>query len=226
VKRPTFVLTLVVGLLLAGTLAAPAANPETDDQKTLYALGQVLAQRINGLGLTEEEVAYIQDGLSDSVLGRDSKAPVETWRAKIDVLLGVKREAMAAVEKDAGDAFVAEAAKAAGAVKTASGAIYLETLAGSGAQPAVTDTVKLHYHGTLRDGTVFDSSVVRGQPASFSLNRVIPCWTEAVQKMRVGGKAKIVCPPDIAYGDRGAGALIRPGAVLTFEVELISIDSR
>ncbi len=82
----------------------------------------------------------------------------------------------------------------------------------------------VHYHGTLRDGTVFDSSVERGQPAQFALNRVIPCWTEGLQLMKVGGKAKLVCPPEIAYGDRGAGQLIKPGAALTFEVELISIE--
>jgi len=116
-----------------------------------------------------------------------------------------------------------EKAGAANEVKTASGLIYTELKAGSGPSPAATDTVKVNYRGTLADGTEFDSSYKRGQPAEFPLNRVIPCWTEGVQKMKVGGKAKLVCPPSIAYGDRGAGRAVPPGATLTFEVELLDI---
>ena len=94
---------------------------------------------------------------------------------------------------------------------------------GTGDSPKDTDTVKVHYHGTLRDGTVFDSSVERGTPAQFPLNRVIPCWTEGVQKMKVGGKGRLTCPASIAYGDRGAPPKIKPGAALAFEVELLEI---
>ncbi len=103
-----------------------------------------------------------------------------------------------------------------------SGLGYTEIEAGSGASPGPTDTVVVHYHGTFPDGRVFDSSVQRGEPARFPLNRVIPCWTEGLQKMRVGGKAKLVCPPEIAYGARGSGP-IPPNATLHFEVELIDI---
>ena len=102
--------------------------------------------------------------------------------------------------------------------------VYIPVSEGSGASPKPTDRVKVHYHGTLQDGTVFDSSVERGQPATFPLNGVIACWTEGLQKMKVGGKAKLVCPSDIAYGDRGAPPKIKPGATLTFDVELISIE--
>jgi FKBP-type peptidyl-prolyl cis-trans isomerase len=94
---------------------------------------------------------------------------------------------------------------------------------GSGASPAASDTVKVHYHGTLRDGSVFDSSVDRGTPAEFPLNRVIPCWTEAVQGMKVGEKAHITCPSEIAYGDRGMPPAIKGGTALAFDVELIEI---
>jgi FKBP-type peptidyl-prolyl cis-trans isomerase FkpA/FKBP-type peptidyl-prolyl cis-trans isomerase FklB len=97
--------------------------------------------------------------------------------------------------------------------------------AGSGAAPKATDTVKVHYKGTLRDGSVFDSSIERGQPATFPLNRVVPCWTEGLQKMKIGGKAKLACPSNLAYGDRGAPPKIKPGAALLFEVELLSIES-
>ena len=118
------------------------------------------------------------------------------------------------------------AAKEAGAVATASGLVYLSLRDGTGASPAETDTVKVHYKGTLPDGKEFDSSYKRGQPAEFPLNRVIKCWTEGVQHMKVGGKAKLVCPSAIAYGERGVSGLIPPHATLLFEIELLGIARR
>lgn len=108
-------------------------------------------------------------------------------------------------------------------VTTASGLVFESVTTGSGASPKATDTVRVHYRGTFPDGREFDSSHKRGQPTEFPLNRVIPCWTEAVQLMRPGGKAKITCPPAIAYGERGAGGVIPPNATLNFEIELISV---
>jgi FKBP-type peptidyl-prolyl cis-trans isomerase FkpA len=108
--------------------------------------------------------------------------------------------------------------------KTASGLIFKSTRDGSGPSPQASSVVQVHYRGTLTNGKEFDSSYSRGQPAVFALNRVIPCWTEGLQMMKVGGKAVLTCPPSIAYGDRGAGGgLIPPGATLNFEVELLSI---
>lgn len=107
---------------------------------------------------------------------------------------------------------------------TASGLVFESVLTGNGPTPKATDTVKVHYRGTFPDGREFDSSYQRGQPATFALNRVIPCWTEAVQMMRPGGKARITCPPQIAYGARGAGGVIPPDATLMFEIELIAIE--
>lgn len=104
-----------------------------------------------------------------------------------------------------------------------SGLSVLTVKEGSGANPKASDVVNVHYRGTLADGKEFDSSYKRGQPIEFPLNRVIPCWTEGVQKMKVGGKAKLTCPPDIAYGSRGAGQAVPPNATLTFEVELLGI---
>ena len=112
---------------------------------------------------------------------------------------------------------------AAAPVTTPSGLIYQSLKDGSGAPPAATDTVQVHYRGTFPDGREFDSSHRRGQAAEFALNRVIPCWTEGVQRMKPGGKARLVCPPAIAYGERGAGNVIPPNATLHFEVELISV---
>jgi FKBP-type peptidyl-prolyl cis-trans isomerase FkpA len=108
-------------------------------------------------------------------------------------------------------------------VTTKSGLIYQSLKEGAGASPAATDVVKVHYRGTFPDGREFDSSHKRGEPTEFPLNRVIPCWTEGVQMMKPGGKAKLVCPPAIAYGERGAGGVIPPNATLHFEVELVSV---
>mgnify|MGYP002149287979 CR=1 FL=1 len=121
----------------------------------------------------------------------------------------------------------AAAAAEAGAVVTPSGLVYRALKEGSGASPTAADTVRVHYRGTLTNGKEFDSSYARNQPAEFPLNRVIPCWTEGVAKMKVGGKAKLTCPAPIAYGARGAGnGLIPPNATLTFEVELLGVAGR
>ncbi len=122
---------------------------------------------------------------------------------------------------------VAASAKEAGAVVTASGLVYRSLADGQGASPKASDTVKVHYRGTLPDGKEFDSSYKRGQPISFPLSGVIPCWTEGVQRMKVGGKSKLTCPAALAYGERGAGGgLIPPNATLLFEVELLDIAQR
>lgn len=116
-----------------------------------------------------------------------------------------------------------KAAAEKGAVKTPSGMVYRALTEGSGANPKETDVVRVHYKGTFPDGKEFDSSYKRGQPTEFPLNRVIKCWTEGVQRMKVGGKAKLTCPPSLAYGEKGAGGTIPPNATLQFEVELLTI---
>lgn len=122
--------------------------------------------------------------------------------------------------------FATAAAKEAGALVTPSGLVYLSLKDGKGDSPAATDGVKVHYKGVLANGTEFDSSYKRGQPATFPLNRVIPCWTEGVQRMKPGGKARLTCPPEIAYGSRGAGSAVPPNATLQFEVELLEVIRR
>jgi FKBP-type peptidyl-prolyl cis-trans isomerase FkpA len=163
--------------------------------------------------------------LTDGALGRPSQVDVEAQMPKIQEF-GMARVAKAAEEETkASDAFLATAAAEPGAEKLASGLVYREVTAGTGESPKASDVVKVHYHGTLRDGTVFDSSVDRGEPVEFPLNGVIPCWTEGVQKMKVGGKSRLVCPSSIAYGERGAPPKIKPGAALAFDVELIGIGA-
>lgn len=124
------------------------------------------------------------------------------------------------------DAALTAASKDAGAKVTASGLVYASIKEGAGAKPAASDRVKVHYKGSFPDGREFDSSYKRNAPAEFPLNRVIPCWTEGVQMMKVGGKAKLTCPASIAYGERGAGGVIPPNATLQFEVELLGINGK
>jgi FKBP-type peptidyl-prolyl cis-trans isomerase FkpA len=123
----------------------------------------------------------------------------------------------------ASKAYLEKAAAMPGAARTASGLVYRELTPGTGSSPKVTDVVKVHYRGTLVDGTEFDSSYKRNEPAQFPLNRVIPCWTEGVQKMKVGGKSQLVCPSNIGYGDAGSPPAIPGGATLIFEIELLGI---
>src|SRR5262249_43642691 len=134
--------------------------------------------------------------------------------------------AVSSIAYAAGTSKQPEKAGAANEVKTASGLIYTELKAGSGPSPAATDTVKVNYKGTLPDGTEFDSSYKRGQPAEFPLMGVIPCWTEGVQKMKVGEKARLVCPSNIAYGDQGRPPTIPGGSTLVFEIELMAISTK
>ena len=203
--------------------SAPTGGLDTEDARTLYAMGTMLARSLATLDLTEDELAHVTAGMRDSVTGAEPKVDAGEYRSQIQSFSAERRAAASAREQEAGKAFAAEAASAAGAQTTDSGLVYVEQTAGEGDSPAATDRVRVHYHGTLRDGTVFDSSVDRGEPATFPLNRVIPCWTEAVQKMKPGGKATIVCPAEIAYGDRGSPPRIPPGATLSFEVELLEI---
>lgn len=217
---------LCAGLLLASVASARAAGPElkTDEQKTLYALGLALSQSLSSFKLTDAELDLVKAGLTDGVLNHEKKVELETFGPKIQELAHTRAAAAAGDEKKSSQSFLEKAAAEKGTTKTASGLVYSEITPGTGGQPKATDKVKVHYQGTLIDGTVFDSSVQRGQPVTFALNQVIPCWTEGVQRMKVGGKSKLICPSNIAYGDHGAPPKIKPGATLVFEVELLEIE--
>lgn len=215
-----------VALFLAAASATQAAEPQlkTDDQKAMYGLGLLLSQKVAVFKMTAAELDLLKAGLTDGVLNRDKKVDLDAIAPKIQQLAQARSLAAAEEEKKASQTFLDKAAKAKDVIKTDSGLIYSEIKAGTGEQPKPTDKVKVHYHGTLIDGTVFDSSVKRGEPASFGLNQVVPCWTEGLQKMKVGGKSKLICPSNIAYGDHGKPPTIKPGATLVFEVELLSIE--
>ncbi|HEY0682582.1 MAG TPA: FKBP-type peptidyl-prolyl cis-trans isomerase [Steroidobacter sp.] len=204
----------------AKAAAAPTASAPltgSDDEKALYALGVAVSQNIASFEFTPAELEKVKQGFTDGALGKKPAVDVQTY---IPRLREMQQTRIAATAKKVLD----KEAAAPGAKRLDSGLIITTVKEGTGPTPKATDTVKVHYHGTLPSGKVFDSSVDRGEPATFPLNGVIPCWTEGVQQIKVGGKSKLVCPANIAYGDRGAPPDIGPGATLIFDVELIGIE--
>ena len=205
----------------------PTVEFANDDARIIYALGALIGEDIVGLNLSEDEFALVSAGMRDVIDGLPPRIELELYGPQISILANERMQtaafAEAEPEKLASAAFADEKAAESGAERMASGVVYLSITEGDGANPTAADTVTVHYHGTLRDGTVFDSSVDRGVPSSFPLGGVIPCWTEGVQRIRVGGKANLLCPSDTAYGDAGRPG-IPGGAALLFEVELLSID--
>ena len=201
----------------------------TDDQKTLYAMGFIAGGNFAQFKLTAAEFEVFQKGLAASSLGTKAEIDLAAYQPRIEPFLQAKvaqarvaNVGIAQARKTTDGAAVTKAAAEAGAVQLPSGAVIQTLKPGTGASPKPTSTVKVHYEGKLTDGTVFDSSIQRGQPVEFALNGVIPCWTEGVAKMKMGEKARLTCPSDAAYGDQGQGP-IPPGATLIFEVELLSI---
>ncbi|HLO24909.1 MAG TPA: FKBP-type peptidyl-prolyl cis-trans isomerase [Geobacteraceae bacterium] len=207
-------------------LAVPAfavGAPMTEDEKTIYAIGIALARQLAVFNLTPGEFELVQRGFADSRPDKQPAVDYDSHVEKIQELAQTRRAALGAKVASEGKEFLAKVAAVKGAVKTESGLVYLSLKEGSGATPSETDTVKVHYRGTFTDGQEFDSSYKRDEPSMFPLNGLIKCWTEGVRKMKVGGKAKLVCPPAIAYGEKGAGSVIPPNATLIYEVELIDV---
>jgi FKBP-type peptidyl-prolyl cis-trans isomerase FkpA len=201
----------------------PAAPPAltTDEQKTVYALGLMMAQSIAPFNLSPAEIEIVKRALTDSAAGKPA-VELSEWGPKIQPLATSRAAVVAEKQKALSAAYLAKAAAEPGAVKTDSGLVYRELKVGEGQSPKATDTVKVHYRGTLVNGTEFDSSYKRNEPAQFPLNGVIKCWTEGVQRMKVGGKSVLVCPADLAYGEQGRPS-IPGGAALIFEIELLEI---
>lgn len=213
-------------LLALAALAAPALAqkaPSTDDEKTFYALGLSVARSLESFQLTPAELEFVLSGLRDQVTEVEPKVDLDEFGPRIRTLAESRTQAAAAEERAAGQEFLAKEAAVSGAVKAESGLVKRVLEEGAGASPQPNDMVKVNYKGTLRDGTVFDSSEKHGEPAQFRLGGVIPCWTEALQTMKVGEKAHITCPADLAYGDRGFPGTIPPGSTLAFDVELLEI---
>jgi FKBP-type peptidyl-prolyl cis-trans isomerase FkpA len=195
--------------------ASPPVQLQSEDEKTLYALGHSLGKGLVVFGLSPAELELVKRGLSDSVNGTAPAVDVNPYMGKVQALARTR-------QVKANEAYLARAAAEKGAITLPSGIVYKELQPGSGPSPKATDTVSVNYRGTLITGEEFDSSYKRNQPAEFPLNGVIKCWEEGVQKMKVGARVKLVCPPKVAYGDKSAGK-IPPNSVLEFEVELLSI---
>jgi FKBP-type peptidyl-prolyl cis-trans isomerase FkpA len=213
-------------VLIAVPLAARAEAPKADDEKTLYAIGYMSGGRLQFLQLKPAELKAVEQGFRDAATGAKAKVDVEERQDAMNKLAQARSNAAAEKEKNASKDFLAKSAQEKGAQKLPSGLVFRVTRPGNGPSPKETDRVKVNYEGRLINGTVFDSSYKRGQPAEFPLNGVIKCWTEGVQKMHVGEEAQLVCPSDIAYGDRGHPPTIPGGATLVFKVELLGINGQ
>lgn len=217
----------LLALTAAGLCAGPALAEEaleSERQRTLYALGALMGRGLLPFGLDAAELEVFYRGMRDEVTGAELSIDPRAYQEQIQGLQEERRAAASAKEAAAAQAFLDAVAAEEGVVRLDSGLLFDSHEEGTGASPAATSTVRVHYRGTLRDGKEFDSSYSRGQPAEFPLNRVIPCWTEGVQQMKVGGKARLVCPGEIAYGPTGHPPSIPGNAVLSFEIELLAVD--
>ncbi len=213
---------LALGLIFSVTFLPLSYAEDAADEKLFYYLGTAISRSLAGLALSEQEQELVLEGLSASMNGTAEFMDDSIYGPKIQEL-GRERAALAAQsELAASQEWLSGKAKESGAVQTDSGLVYQELVAGTGKQPGPDSKVRAHYHGTLRDGSVFDSSRLRGEPLTIGLNQVIPCWTEGIAKMKVGGKSVLICPAAIAYGSSGQGG-IPPNAALSFEVELLEV---
>ena len=210
--------------LMTGIFTLNAQNLKTEMEKVSYSLGVSVAKSVKAQGLEEINADAVAQAFSDVFEGKDlAITEEEAGQILQDYFTKLAGKAQEA-NVSAGKEFLAENAKRDGVITTASGLQYEVLTAGEGDSPKETDQVSVHYHGTLIDGTVFDSSVERGQPATFPVNGVIAGWVEALQLMNPGAKFKLFIPSDLAYGERGAGQMIGPNSTLIFEVELLSIE--
>ncbi len=201
-----------------------AQETMTQEEKISYALGANIGESFKQQGIEVQQDIFFQ-GFKDGVANKNmfTQSEMEQLFNDFQMMMQKKQNSMVDEEKAKGAAFLAENKTKEGVIETASGLQYKVVKMGTGAKPTATDKVKVHYHGTLLDGTVFDSSVQRGEPITFGLNQVIAGWTEGVQLMPVGSKFIFYIPSNLAYGDRAAGS-IKPGSTLIFEVELLDIE--
>ena len=205
---------LALVMLSACGRGGSSAHPSSEEDKTYYAIGVILGQRASQFHMTPAEIEMAKAGFGDAAAGRTPEVDVQAYAQKANQLL-MSRGAEESKKRAEADApFRAAAAKEEGARATPSGLIIRTLTPGTGKSPTASDTVKVHYTGRLSDGTVFDSSVERGQPATFPLSGVVKCWTEGIAQMKVGEKARLTCPAEIAYGDRGFPPKIPGGATL------------
>jgi len=205
--------------------AKPAAGQAMSEaDKTAYAIGEILSGSVKPFALTEHEMQLVRDGFDAGLHGKSNGVDAESMRPQIQALLAERMGKEVSAAKAAGQAYRDKAATAADTTTLPSGVIVTKVKSGSGPSPKADDQVKVNYEGRLIDGTVFDASAQHGQPLTFKVSGVVPCWSEALQTMSVGAKIKLVCPPEQAYGDRGSPPKIPGGSTLVFDVELLAIE--
>lgn len=219
--------SIITGTLFLFTVASvSAAELKSDKQKFSYALGFQIGQTLVRQGATDVDITAVAEAISDVINDKGLQMSMEDMQAAFDKRRDAamaERAKQGEANKTAGAEFRKANAKKTGVTQTASGLQYKVITEGTGAQPSVTDTVTVHYKGTLIDGSEFDSSYSRNQPASFALNQVVKGWQEVLPMMKTGAKWQVVLPPELAYGENGAGGKIGPNATLVFEIELLDI---
>jgi len=224
-------MVLIFGLIACGKKELSKSGLETQMEKVSYVMGHNIANNFKDQKIDIQMEAFIQgikDGLKEDVNIFDPTEVQEImteYQNQMREKMDIERKDSSKINLKESKAFLAENKEKEGVVTLASGLQYKVLKEGTGPLPQATDKVKTHYVGTLIDGTEFDSSVKRGEPITFSVNGVIPGWTEALQLMKVGAKWNLFIPPELGYGENGAGNVIGPNAALIFEVELISIEN-
>jgi FKBP-type peptidyl-prolyl cis-trans isomerase FkpA len=214
---------LILLILVLGAIPAHADSKTfTGDEETLYAVGLVMARQISVFNLTPAEFDIVKQGLTDGVTGKTPVEQSETFSSKIKVLAQSRRDAPRKDSAAGTKALLENALREKGAVKTASGLVYLPRLEGTGPHPSPKDLVTVHYRGTLVDGQEFDNSFRRGQPLTLPLGSGSKCWTEGIAMMRPGGKARLICPPELAFGKSGSG-IVPTEATVVYDVEFVGV---
>ena len=224
-KKINLLIVSVALILSACTNNNTYKKPETEMEKVSYSLGVNMASSVKSQGLDSIDANAVAKAFDDVFQGNDLDISEEESMTILQEFFGKMQAEKSAKANEAGAAYLAENGSKEGVKTTESGLQYEVLVSGKGAKPTTADQVTVHYHGMLTDGTVFDSSVDRGEPATFGVTQVIKGWTEALQLMSIGDKWKLTIPSNLAYGDQGAGGMIGPGATLVFEVELLGINN-
>jgi len=201
-------------------------SPKTEEDKIFYTLGLDVGRTFWSYRMSDRELQMFALGVYDVNMHKPVKVDSDVYRDKIYPLGQARAKVAAEEEKARSKEFMEKAAREPGAQQLPSGLIYKELSPGKGESPKPTDIVRVHYRGTIIDGTEFDNSYKRGQPNEFTLLAAMPCWVEAIQKMKPGGKSKIVCPSNLGYGDKGDSAMVVGGATLSFDLELLSFSDK
>jgi len=217
---------IVIGLItLLATPVFGVDTPPTEEEKTLYAVGLIVSRQLLEFNLSPAELKVVQQGIFDGINGAKAESEIDAYKEKVQELSRARIKQQVEKRAPLYKEFLKKAAMENGAVKTGSGLIYIPLNEGSGNCPGPRDTVKVNYLGKLPDGIEFDSTHRRGMTAEFRLDGVIACWKEGLQKIKPGGKAKLVCPANLAYGETGVSNVIPPSCPLIFEVELLEVKA-